>query len=79
MRVSAVLTQVRGRWFAECGEVDRTGEGATAEEAVASLRAALVEYFGEAQAVAPPSRPALEALEIVIVDAPTNAPDGVTR
>jgi predicted RNase H-like HicB family nuclease len=76
MRVSAVLSQTGGLWVAECEEVDRTGEGTTPDEAVASLREALRDYFG-VEAVAPPSQPANEAIEIVIVDAPPNVP--VTR
>jgi predicted RNase H-like HicB family nuclease len=55
MRVAAVLTAAAGRWLAYCEEVDRAGEGATAEEAVANLRQALLEYFGQAEAVAPPA------------------------
>jgi predicted RNase H-like HicB family nuclease len=54
MKVAAVLTEAAGRWLAYCEEVDRAGEGATADEAVANLREALMEYFGHAEAVAPP-------------------------
>jgi predicted RNase H-like HicB family nuclease len=79
MRVSALLTQIAGRWLAQCEEVDRAGEGSTPDEAVASLRDALEEYFGQVEAVAPPSRQAAESIEIVIVDAPTNAPERLTR
>ena len=53
--------------MAQCEEVDRTGEGSTPDEAVASLRQALEEYF-DVQAVAPPpnARPP-DPIEIVIV------------
>jgi hypothetical protein len=74
MRVSAVLSQAGGRWLAQCEEVDRAGEGATAEEAVASLREALDDYFGKAEAMAPPPQRVPAALEIVVLDpaAPTS-------
>jgi predicted RNase H-like HicB family nuclease len=71
MRVAAVLTVAAGRWVAYCEEVDRAGEGATRDEAVANLREALAEYFGQAEAVAPPADTApLPPIEIVIVDSP---------
>jgi hypothetical protein len=72
MRVSAIVSLVEGRrWLAQCEEVDRAGEGATPDEAIASLREALEEYFGQAEAIAPPSQPPAERIEIVIVDAPS--------
>jgi predicted RNase H-like HicB family nuclease len=71
MRVSAVLTQDDDVWLAYCEEVDRTGEGRTADEAVASLREALREYF-DVEAVAPPKDPPDQAIEIIVVDSPTN-------
>jgi hypothetical protein len=71
MRVSAIVSLVEDRlWLAQCEEVDRAGEGATPDEAIASLREALEEYFGQAEAIAPPSQPPAESIEIVIVDAP---------
>jgi predicted RNase H-like HicB family nuclease len=73
MKVSVVLTQTPDLWLAECEEVDRTGEGKTADEAVASLRQALREYF-DVEAVAPPAQPVPETIEMVIVDAPAGAP-----
>ena len=70
MKVSATLTEVPGSWVAECEEIDRTGEGRTPDEAVASLREALKEYFA-VEAVAPPSNaPPPEPIEIVIVSGP---------
>ena len=72
MKVSAVLTQLPGVWVAQCEEVDRTGEGPTPDEAVACLRQALMEYF-DVQAVAPPAETVQAPIEIVIIDAPTNA------
>lgn len=67
MRVSALLTEEKGKWLAQCEEVDLAGEGATPDEAVSSLRQALDEYFGHAEAVAPPAQPPRERFEIVVV------------
>jgi len=72
MKVSAVLTQMPGVWVAQCEEVDRTGEGCTPDEAIASLRQALEEYFG-VQAVAPPPDTVAAPIEIVVVSSPSNA------
>ena len=67
MKVSATLTEMPGSWVAQCEEIDRTGEGRTPDEAVASLRQALKDYF-DVQAVAPPPDiPPPEPNEIVIV------------
>jgi hypothetical protein len=73
MKVSAVLTQTAGRWVAHCEEVDRAGEGDTPEQAVECLREALNEYFGHAQAVAPPSQLAIGPIDIDLVGAPMRA------
>jgi hypothetical protein len=70
MKVSAVLTQTAGRWVAHCEEVDRAGEGDTPDQAVDCLREALREYFGQAEAVAPPSQPSIGPIEIDLVGAP---------
>jgi predicted RNase H-like HicB family nuclease len=69
MRVSAVLTQNGDVWLAQCEEVERAGEGRTPDEAVASLREALKEYF-EPEAVAPPRDTAASPIEIVVIGAP---------
>jgi hypothetical protein len=71
MRVAATLSFVGDRWLAQCEEVDRAGEGATREEALACLREALRQYFGQPEAVAPPAQTTEEPIEIVVVDAPT--------
>jgi hypothetical protein len=71
MKVAAVLSQTPTGWLAQCEEVDRAGEGASAEEAIACLRVALEEYFGHAEAVAPPPERVDDPIEIVVVDAPT--------
>jgi predicted RNase H-like HicB family nuclease len=70
MRVAAIVSRDGERWLAQCEEVDRAGEGRTADEAIACLREALEEYFGHAEAVAPPAQPPRESIEIVVVDAP---------
>jgi hypothetical protein len=76
MRLSAVLTQGNDFWLAHCEEVDRTGEGRTPDEALASLRDALAEYF-DVQAVAPPSDAAPpSSIEIIIVDGPVEGVPG---
>jgi predicted RNase H-like HicB family nuclease len=72
MKVSAVLTETSGTWLAECEEVERTGEGRTPDEAIASLREALKEYFA-VEAVAPPSDTSADPIEIVVLDRPPAA------
>jgi predicted RNase H-like HicB family nuclease len=71
MKVAAILSRVGEEWIAQCEEVDRAGEGATPEEALASLRLALEEYFGHAEAIAPPPEQPHEPIEIVVIDSPT--------
>src|SRR5215472_12401505 len=66
MKLTAAVTKENGRYFAQCNEVDRAGEGATAEEALANLRLALLEYFRESEAVAPPTHEDHEAIEITV-------------
>jgi predicted RNase H-like HicB family nuclease len=67
VKVSAVVSKVEGGWVAECEEVDLAGEGTTRDEALATLRAALEDYFHRAEAVAPPTDAPREAIEIVVV------------
>jgi hypothetical protein len=73
MKVAAIVSKVGEGWLAQCEEVDRAGEGGTPDEAIASLREALQEYFGHAEAVAPPPQPPRESIEIVVLDAPGGA------
>jgi predicted RNase H-like HicB family nuclease len=73
MKVTVILTQTSDLWLAECEEIDRTGEGRTPDEAVASLRQALREYF-DVEAVAPPAQQVPETIEMVIVNPPGGAP-----
>lgn len=55
-------------YLAECCEMDVAAEGLSEDEAVGSLRKALVERLKEPNAVAPPSRPRL--IEIELAEAP---------
>jgi predicted RNase H-like HicB family nuclease len=77
MRVTAIVSRAGDGWLAQCEEVDCAGEGATQDEALAQLHTALEEYFGHAEAVAPPPEQPHEPIEIVVVDAPE--PDRVRR
>jgi hypothetical protein len=70
MKVTAIVSRISEGWLAQCEEVDCAGEGATPELALAELRVALDEYFGHAEAVAPPPEAPREAIEIVVVDGP---------
>jgi hypothetical protein len=70
MKVGAILSQVGDEWLAQCEEVDRAGSGSTPEEALASLRIALEEYFGHSEAIAPPAEAPREEIEIVVLDGP---------
>ncbi|MBV9949601.1 MAG: hypothetical protein JOZ69_22360 [Myxococcales bacterium] len=67
MKATAVLTRLGSRWLAQCEDVDRAGEGATPGEAVDALRKALEEYFGTAEAIAPPPEQPREPIEIIVV------------
>jgi predicted RNase H-like HicB family nuclease len=71
MKVAAIVSRVRGEWLAQCEEVDLAGTGGTREEAIASLREALQEYFTHPEAIAPPGELARESIEIVVLDGPT--------
>lgn len=70
VKVSATISRVEDGWLAECEEVELAGEGSTRDEALASLREALEEYFGHAEAVAPPSESPPEPIEIVVIGGP---------
>jgi hypothetical protein len=72
MRVAAIVSRVGERWLAQCEEVDLAGEGPTQDEALASLHKALEEYFGHAEAIAPPAESPRESIEIIVVDAPAD-------
>jgi predicted RNase H-like HicB family nuclease len=74
MKVTAVLTRASGRWLAHCEEVDLAAEGDTPEQAVAALRDALREYFGHAEAVAPPAEQPESDVEIELIGAPKTPP-----
>jgi hypothetical protein len=59
-----------GRVYAECLEADATGVGATAAEAVESLRSELRERLLAPDAVAPPSFPGRHRVDLVEADPP---------
>jgi predicted RNase H-like HicB family nuclease len=79
MKVTAIVSRASDGdgWLAQCEEVDCAGEGPTQQEALAQLRVALEEYFGHAEAVAPPPEVPRETIEIIVVDAP--APERARR
>jgi hypothetical protein len=54
--------------FADCCELALTGEGATSEQAVSSLRTLIAETFAEPNAMAPPIEP--RTIEVLLVEAP---------
>jgi hypothetical protein len=66
MRLSYLLVRNREGFIAECVETDAVGEGKTAKDAVASLRAALEERMFRPDAIAPPSEPAETFIELVL-------------
>jgi predicted RNase H-like HicB family nuclease len=70
VKFSVLISKVGAGWLAQCEEVDRAGEGCTPAEALASLREALEDYFGQAEAIAPPPQQAREPIELVVVDGP---------
>jgi hypothetical protein len=65
--VTATIEASDGGYVAECLEYDVRGEGADREAALSALREALFERAIRPQAVAPPSHPDDEAIEIVVV------------
>jgi hypothetical protein len=69
MRYTAKLTRDPSGYCAECLELDVIGEGDTRDAAIASLRAELEDRL-IVEGVAPPSRRASTAVEIVVVDEP---------
>ena len=68
MRFSYRLVLEGQGFVAECVESDAVGEGKSAPEAVASLRTALEERMLRPDAVAPPSHPTAETIELVPAD-----------
>ncbi len=67
MKLTYRLVYDAGSWVAECLEVDAEGEGRTQMEAVESLRTALEEHLLRPDAVAPPSEPRREKIDLVRV------------
>jgi hypothetical protein len=68
MRFSYRLVRDARGWVAECVESEAAGEGTSAQEAVASLRRSLEERMFRPDAVAPPSHPTADAIELVLAN-----------
>jgi hypothetical protein len=73
MRYTAKISREASGFCAECLEIEAIGEGATREAALASLRAELEERLTHVEGVAPPSKPALTALQVIVLDEPREA------
>ncbi|MCL2724304.1 MAG: hypothetical protein FWD69_07695 [Polyangiaceae bacterium] len=70
MRFTYVLVEEVDCWAAECQEADAIGEGITRNEAVASLRQALLERLFRPDAVAPPSEANTTSIELILLPGP---------
>ena len=68
MRFSYRLVRDARGYVAECVETEAAGEGASAKDAVASLKQSLEERMLRPDAVAPPSHPTGETIELVLAD-----------
>lgn len=66
MRFSYRLVREASGFVAECVESEAVGEGTSAREAVASLKTSLEERMLRPDAVAPPSRPTAETIELAL-------------
>jgi hypothetical protein len=66
MKFVATMSEEDGRFIATCLEVDIAGEGSTKELALESLRRELDLYLHQSSAVAPPSHPDIEPVEVVL-------------
>ena len=68
MRFSYRLIQDGSGYVAECCESEAAGEGKTAKDAIASLRASLEERMFRPDAVAPPQETARDTIELVLAN-----------
>jgi hypothetical protein len=68
MKYTAKLTLISSGYSAQCVEVDATGEGATKDAAIASLRSVLQENYEHVEGVALPSLPTSSPPEIVVLN-----------
>jgi predicted RNase H-like HicB family nuclease len=66
---STTITREDGLYVARCVELELDGEGATPEEAKASLERALLEHFRDVEAMAPPARSELPSIDLEVVKA----------
>jgi len=74
VRFSYRLIEENDGFIAECVESDAAGEGRTVLKAIESLRMSLEERMLRPDAVAPPSRPTNEKIELVAADAAPERP-----
>lgn len=73
MRFTYRLVRDARGYVAECVESEAAGEGKSAREAVASLKQALEERMLRPDAVAPPSHPTGESIDLQLADGRTDA------
>ena len=71
MKFSYRLIRDKNGFVAECIEAEAAGEGKTSKEAVDSLRKSLEERMFRPDAVAPPSTPTEDVIELVLADEAT--------
>lgn len=71
MKFSYRLIRDKNGFVAECIEAEAAGEGKTSKEAVDSLRKSLEERMFRPDAVAPPSKPTEDVIELVLADEAT--------
>lgn len=69
MRFSYRLTKEASGFVAECVEADAAAEARTREGAVEALRRALEERMYRPDAIAPPSHPNADRIDLVLVNA----------
>src|SRR5687767_13474979 len=68
MRFSYRLIREKNGFLAECVEAEVAGEGATAKDAVESLRTSLEERMFRPDAIAPPATPTEGTIDLVLAD-----------
>jgi predicted RNase H-like HicB family nuclease len=69
MKLTVIVEREGGQFSARCREVDRSADGASAEEAIANLRLALERYYTRVRSIAPPEKPEVH-IELVVIRRP---------
>jgi hypothetical protein len=69
------VSHVGAEYTAECVEIEAMGVGPTLEAAVESLRKLIAERVRRPEAVGPPSRPPVDAIELVRTATSSPPPD----